>query len=62
MRASCLACYSPAASGRMVAALPMSTCPLRVTKATLATRLSALSWYYRIHVGSIYTETNHENA
>jgi len=29
MRDICLACYSPAASGRMVAAIPMSTCPLR---------------------------------
>src|SRR5262245_58135430 len=28
MRNICLAWYSPAASGRMVAALPMSTCPL----------------------------------
>jgi hypothetical protein len=29
MRDICLARYSPAASGRMVAAIPMSTCPLR---------------------------------
>jgi hypothetical protein len=51
MRDICLACYSPAASGRMVAAFPKSTCPLwgYESDSSYETQARSTSYFNRNH-------------